>query len=209
MSWSMAEAKSLATRAARGGGLPWGLAEEAGFAVQWLQAHGAPGAEALALLLEWQSLPGNDFSPVWMFDNVSEPAGVFNPIALGAALIDANRCNCSGLGRVCQPLLLVPFIAAIAPATGSRLIWNDVSIEIGHNGVQVPARREILFADTASCYLSAADDDEFAPTLTRERVTNDDAAAIARLGAFAARTYAPATEASRLAGAGAGLSDND
>jgi len=29
------------------------------------------------------------------------------------------------------------------------------------------------------------------------------------LSAFAARTYAPATEESRLAGAGAGLSDND
>ena len=30
-----------------------------------------------------------------------------------------------------------------------------------------------------------------------------------RLGAFAQRTFAPATEASRLAGAGAGLQDND
>jgi hypothetical protein len=30
-----------------------------------------------------------------------------------------------------------------------------------------------------------------------------------RLNAFAQRTYAPATEASRLAGAGAGLTDND
>ena len=36
-----------------------------------------------------------------------------------------------------------------------------------------------------------------------------EADAIQRLTAFAARTYAPATEASRLSGAGAGTSDND
>ncbi|MFV1875593.1 hypothetical protein [Nioella sp.] len=32
---------------------------------------------------------------------------------------------------------------------------------------------------------------------------------VAALNAFAHRTYAPATEESRLAGAGAGLTDND
>ena len=36
-----------------------------------------------------------------------------------------------------------------------------------------------------------------------------DANTLATLNAFAHRTYAPATEASRLKGAGAGLSDND
>ena len=48
MSWSLGEVRALAVKAARGSGLPWGLAEEAGFAVQWLEARGGPGVEALS-----------------------------------------------------------------------------------------------------------------------------------------------------------------
>ena len=33
-SWSVSEASSLAIKAARGVGMPWGIAEEAGFALR-------------------------------------------------------------------------------------------------------------------------------------------------------------------------------
>jgi len=42
-----------------------------------------------------------------------------------------------------------------------------------------------------------------------DRVGDEFAGCIERLGVFAARTYAPATASSRMAGAGAGLTDND
>ena len=41
------------------------------------------------------------------------------------------------------------------------------------------------------------------------RLDDDFACCVAMLGRFAHRTYAPATQESRLAGAGAGLTDND
>ena len=53
MSWSLGETGALAIKAARGAGFAWGLAEDAGFAVVWLQARGLPGAPALCSYLSW------------------------------------------------------------------------------------------------------------------------------------------------------------
>ena len=50
-SWSVSEASSLAIKAARGVGMPWGIAEEAGFALRWLTRSGAPGVTALCRYL--------------------------------------------------------------------------------------------------------------------------------------------------------------
>ena len=50
-SWSVSEASSLAIKAARGVGMPWGIAEEAGFALRWLTQSGAPGVTALCRYL--------------------------------------------------------------------------------------------------------------------------------------------------------------
>ena len=51
MSWSLGEVGALAVKAARGAGMPWGLADETGFAVKWLQARSLPGVTALCRYL--------------------------------------------------------------------------------------------------------------------------------------------------------------
>ena len=43
MTFSLNEIEAIGKRAARGAGLPWGLAEEAGKAARWLTARGLPG----------------------------------------------------------------------------------------------------------------------------------------------------------------------
>ena len=208
MSWSLVETRAMAAKATRGAGFSWGLAEEAGFAVQWLQLHGGPGVEALARLLEWVEKPGNRCSPVRKSKEADDAAAPFNPLELGTALMDANRCGYGGLGHVCQPLLLVPFIAASAPKNGCRVIWNGSSISLGPDCFFSTADREALMPDTASCVLNAMDGEP--PASVRHlRVPEKESPAIERLGSFAARTLAPATDASRMAGAGAGLTDND
>ena len=58
MSWSLGEIRSLSIKAARGAGMTWGLAEEAGFSVCWLEERGWPGVEALSGYLE--NLSGYD-----------------------------------------------------------------------------------------------------------------------------------------------------
>ena len=192
MSWSLGEAKALAIKAARGGGMPWGMAEEAGFAVRWLQSYGLPGLEALADYLDWR-----DGQPPLTHD--------LCPIALGTALSDAGRGIPANLGKVRQPLLLAPFIALCAPS-GRCLRWDGFEGVISEAGMITTAGRGVLLTEEASCTSERA---VARVAATASRVPETEARAIERLNQFAARTYAPATEASRLSGAGAGTSDND
>ncbi len=192
MSWSLGEVKALATKAARGAGLPWGMADEASFAVHWLQANGAPGVAALANYLEWR-----DQSP-------SKPHELC-PIHLGTAIMDADRGVSEWLGRVRQPLLLAPFIARCSPS-GMALKWPDVMLVVSETGLTSDASRTLLLTDEAECSAAPAT----AQSAERlNRVPETEAEAMARLNHFASRTYAPATEASRMSGAGAGITDND
>jgi hypothetical protein len=192
MSWSLGEAKALAIKAARGGGMPWGMAEEAGFAVRWLQSHGAPGVAALAAYLDWR-------------DGLAKVDHDLCPISLGTAFMDAGRGVPAHLGRVRQPLLLAPFIAACRPS-GIRMQWQGVSLTLSEAGLVTDASRAQALTSEADCTTERTVA-QVAHTATR--VPEKEATAMAELNHFAARTYAPATEASRLSGAGAGTSDND
>jgi len=192
MSWSLGEAKALSIKAARGGGLPWGMAEEAGFAIHWLQSHGAPGVAALAGLLGWR-------------DGLAKVDHDLCPICLGTAIMDAGRGVPAELGRIRQPLLLAPFIAACTPS-GMQMAWKGVRLTLSEAGLVTDAEREALLIAEADC---TAERGVARVAETTTRVPETEADAIAALGDFAARTYAPATEASRMSGAGAGTSDND
>jgi hypothetical protein len=71
-----------------------------------------------------------------------------------------------------------------------------------------------ILMDSSACQIYAASDDELPAMITIAnaaipRVPVTASACITVLNSFAKNTYAPATEASRLAGAGAGLNDND
>ena len=193
MSWSLGEAKSLAVKAARGGGMPWGMAEEAGFAVHWLQSSGMPGLAALAAYLEWR-------------DGCPRDVHDLCPVALGTALMDAGRGVPENLGTLRQPLLLAPFIAACSPA-GMRLRWGGAEAIVSEAGfVRKAGSADAFLAAEAVCTSGRAVA-EVAEAVTR--VPESGAQAMDRLKRFAERTYAPATEASRLSGAGAGTTDND
>jgi len=192
MSWSLGEVTTLAIKAARGVGLPWGMADEAGFAVHWLQSSGCPGAAALAGYLEWR-----DERPTRPHD--------LCPIHLGTAILDADRGVPELLGRVRQPLLLAPFLANCC-RSGVEITWADTSLIASEAGLFTEASREVLLTDEAECAAVRA----VAKVVEHStRMEDFEAETISRLNYFAGRTYAPATEASRMSGAGAGVTDND
>ncbi len=192
MSWSLGEIKALAVKAARGAGMPWGMADEAGFAVRWLQARNVPGLAALARYLDWR-------------DGLGEPDHDLCPISLGTAIMDAQRDIPSNLGLVRQPLLLAPYLASRAPS-GLALRWDDTELIISEAGLVTTASRDALLTVQAHCEAApaAGEDGE-----TVVRVPETEVGAVALLDKYAQRTYAPATDASRLSGAGAGTTDND
>ncbi|MBS0565738.1 MAG: DUF3726 domain-containing protein [Proteobacteria bacterium] len=91
---SRTESRALAVKAAKGAGLDWGLAEEAGYAVEWLAARGIDGLSPLA---------------AWL-DARAAGSGARCPLALGARLADLPPAAGLSLGPVAWPVLLLPFL---------------------------------------------------------------------------------------------------
>ncbi|MEK9934845.1 MAG: DUF3726 domain-containing protein [Rhodobiaceae bacterium] len=196
MSWSLGETAALALKATRGAGLSWGLAEEAAGAVFWLHQRGLPGISALCGYLESCGVATTDDDAAC-------------PLVLGTALSDGTHAvpeQVGGridLGTVKAPLLLLPFVATIPPGT----FWliapgsDDTAPDQWHSG---------WLRGSAPCQLRRGTAGQMAGTrVGQTRLPNQFACCVDRLTGYAHRTYAPATSQSRLAGAGAGLTDND
>ena len=196
MSWSLGETAALALKAARGADLQWGLAEEAAGAVFWLHQRGLPGIAALCGYLETCGKSA-----------VADSATC--PLVLGSALSDGTHPVPDAvdeqldLGPVKAPLLLLPFVATIPPGT----IWltapgfGDSTRDGWHSG---------WLRGIAPCRLHRGGVPQIDPgRADQTRLAGQFACCVARLTSYAYRTYAPATSQSRLAGAGAGLTDND
>lgn len=204
MSWSLSEIESLSRKAARGAGMGWGMAEEAGKAATWLAAAGLPGPEALADLLErlhHQDL--NEFAPVIRADAWRAPGGALCPIRAGAALSDLGCSGKTRLKGMMQPLLIVPF--AVQAAEGPLVLeWPGARFACG-GALRGSAEGLCVQADVL---IEAGTAPEH-PLLDCALRYTPKPEAITVLERFAQFTYAPETEASRTSGAGAGLSDND
>ena len=196
MSWSLGETAALALKATRGAGLSWGLAEEAAGAVFWLHQRGLPGISALCGYLESCGVATTDDDAAC-------------PLVLGTALSDGTHAvpeQVGGridLGTVGAPLLLLPFVATIPPGT----FWliapgsDDTAPDQWHSG---------WLRGSAPCQLRRGTAAQMAGARAGQtRLPDQFACCVDRLTGYAHRTYAPATSQSRLAGAGAGLTDND
>ena len=235
MNWSLNELEAMARKAARGAGYSWGLAEEAGKATRWLSAAGLPGPASLLQLLA--AVDRTDFqvvTPRVSAGHCSAEAGTLCPLFTGVALCDGalefSPPQALTLSNLSVPLLLLPFIGQVfgtsmygAHDLGSQSHGCNgfATVRLGWAGVKLTLDQGVVYlegdADDLSCAHAvratlepvAADWRPTAePVPMQSRGTLDERTA-AGLDDFAQRTFAPATEASRLAGAGAGLSDND
>jgi len=216
MAFSLNEIEAMGKRAARGAGLSWGLAEEAGKAARWLTARGLPGPEELVDILtrndgkSYEELVPESVEGVWR-----ARGGRLCPLVSGAALCDRAAEIAAGreieFGPIARPLLLASYAAGAADLTGTaiELSWAGAVMIFTPEGVSIEGDLAALTArgaDSVHCR-RAKTAVGVSPLDTPSREV--DAETWSRLNAFALRTFAPATEASRLAGAGAGLTDND
>lgn len=209
MNLSLNEVEALARKAARGAGYPWGLAEEAARATRWLCAHDVDGCRELAGLLaasdgadlrDRAPVPGN----AW-----AARGGRLCPIATGAALSDrAGSLGEAGLRfeNVVHPVMLVPFAGQCARQRGTviALSWEGVVATTDGTGLCLAGATA---ATVASVTLTTGA--ELGHRRSRRSRASPDPSCYRDLHAFACRTYAPATDESRLKGAGAGLRDAD
>ena len=216
MSHSLNEIEAMAKKAARGAGMSWGLCEEAGKAVRWLESHELPGIATFIQLLEKNDgLPEVQSTPI-SFDGVwTSVSGQLGPILSGAALNDSAEKLRSGtpveLAEVSFPMLLVPFVAwaALHLDQPVEVKWGNLhAVSNGYDLALQDPDGEISVKSAALVTVSKASKlPELAISATLRG--NVDADVWSKLATFAHRTYAPATEESRMLGAGAGVTDND
>ncbi len=208
------EIESLALKAARGAGLSWGLAEEAAAAAGWLAVHGLPWAEELADVLDRTGAT----SPPRVEDGTVAPSRTGTalcPILTGAFLSDLGPAAVPM--EICDllaPIWIVPFAARVAgPERPVSIAWAGGQLLVGGHDAAVRGR---LPAPTAAgvrhrVTIAAAPGDRRAeaplPRRDAPYAVPDDT--LQRLLALERRCYVPASMHSRLAGAGAGLLDND
>lgn len=213
LSLSLTEADALAQKAARGAGLGWGMAEEAGYAVRWLSAHGADGLGALlACLTTQRSAPKLAQGQI-----AGQGQGPLCPLETGSVLLDSAEIEngpLSGsllLAPLCQPLLLLPFLAQAGSVLGQQLVlsYRGGTVALPAPAI-LPAAQQALcgpFQLSLAGPLGPEGPGPNAP-LPQGRATCDGPT-LAALDALALKTTVPATEASRQSGAGAGTNDND
>lgn len=202
MSWSLGETSALALKATRGAGLSWGLAEEAAGAVTWLHERGLPGTAALCSYLGALK----DRPLRHGYDDASCPLLTGSALSDGAITKPSVADEALDLGRILSPLLLLPFIASLPPGT----MWLKARA-LGHEGEHAPDQWQSQWLrGVATCHIVLGSAPQISPAGTLKTRTPDQfGCCMERLTHFAQRTYAPATSASRLSGAGAGLTDND
>jgi len=141
------------------------------------------------------------------------------------------------LSRVCCPVLVLPFVASAAVSLDRclRVRWPGGDIEIGHEGLIIQSSTqtwadslsrtdkdeslEVLFCNSShmECEQKKLSQSNGHRTHRVDSLVKQpldtrvcvDHTCLQQLKHLAHRTYAPATEQSRIAGAGAGLNDND
>ena len=205
--WSVSETSSLAIKAARGVGMPWGIAEEAGFALRWLTRSGAPGVAAICRYLSAYQRA----MKLTKAGSKSATACEWNcPLRLGTAISDGGITLPLEQSRVREPLLLLPFLASQATDSHSIVLeMGTKSIIVSEEGFSTNLVEAAMLIEKAECTINFGPADTNVTKRIGKRIDLTASEHIETLTRFAHNTYAPATEESRMAGAGAGSNDND
>jgi hypothetical protein len=188
---SLNEVETLAQKAARGAGLPWGVAEDTGRAAAWMARRIGQWAGPLLTLLETPPAP--------------------SPLLLAGMLADgAGACD---VGWLVAPLWALPgLLATTSRPVSIRLDDAEIRCNPGEEPTATLATETLAALSAAA--LSLRFQSATLPLLAyalakRFRRSPVPAAEFRRLEALAYRTYVAASDHSRLTGAGAGLLDDE
>jgi len=219
--YSLNETATRARLAARGAGYEWGLADEVYRSVFWLVQRNLPAPLVLSRLLGLNSSTSDvELGMPNIYERHFSARGTaLCPVLVGCAMTD--RLQVADIDfevtfdALHCPLLMLPFMAELAIKFDRVVVIDLDTAEMVTDGNHV----RFSSFDLQQLEYTKAGSMNFKP---REAVVFDegenlqlharvsvDPVVWQALGAFAHNTYAPATEASRNSGAGAGVSDND
>ena len=217
---SVNELDAQIRRAARGAGMSWGGAEEAGRAARRLASHGFDIADRLAELLERRFIdalgdPGGEI--VLRRNALSGSSGISDPLQLGPVLCDhaflIEEQGSVRVAMVAHPILLLPFIlnAPVLRGASLEISWPGAGMVIDRARFDPGTCRELDALAQADWVDFAWTGETMQPRQHRLAWlgVEIDPLTWKRLDRLSGRTYVPASEQSRKRGAGAGNIDND
>lgn len=218
MQVSLNQIEGVARKAVRGAGAVWGLAEDTGRSVRWLEAMDIDGIEMLARLLaevdhsETEKLLLEPQQGDWHARSEK-----MSPIFAGPSLGDLldNLGSGINLHQLAFPMLCAGFVGAVTGVNDKPIYlqWEGIELEIKFNQLGIVGDSQFLltpFTDLLSVRSSSQyEAAEFVLRNGEIAARSVKPSSWRHLESLAHRTYVEATAASRLAGAGAGLSDND
>ena len=224
--FSSNEAASLVKLAARGAGYPWGVAEESAYASRWFADQEIDGLSLFAALFNWsdEQVVG-DLLIHSEGDKWAGQCGQLCPLMAGCAVNDfADHLDAGHtlvLEHVVCAAVLLPFLVQVSSQIHKRVEvrwgeqWlvcdasvNDVVKSTPQARLELSTQYAPVTASIACSNSPRENNGETWSVKSSLRVSSE-VSVVQTLKQFAHRTYAPATEQSRLSGAGAGTSDND
>jgi len=213
---SLSEINALCFKAARGSGLSWGEAEEAGWAAAWLTRAGLTGP---SILLNWLEECDRLAGPLPVPCHWQARTGPLCPLRTGIALADhAGLPEGPGedslqIESVAHPRLILPFVARTATRLDLplRIGWvgADLTLDTAGNGPVTVSPGEDAGTPVdlwiAVAARPAPNEQKTDCAVPPQGIALTDWQA---LDALALRVTVPPSDASR-AGAGAAGDDND
>lgn len=190
---TLSEIRATCTKAARGAGCAWGVAEEAGLAARVLESHGLPGLGVLARLFGTERNCGTA-------NDARATCGLRAMVTLSDRLPFTE--DAVPEGAVAGPLLLAAplILAARESGTSFTLAWEGAVLHCMPEGVVAQGALDRAVAERVTVTPAPGGAGQGAGPDWRSRAV--DHGDWTRLEALAARTLVPETEASRAAGAG-------
>jgi hypothetical protein len=213
---SLSEINALCFKAARGSGLTWGEAEEAGWAAAWLTRAGLAGP---SILLNWLKECDGLSRPMPEAGRWAARMRPLCPLRTGIALADhAGLPEGPGedglqIDSVAHPRLILPFVARAATRLDLplRIGWvgAELTLDTAGNGpITLPAGQEHEAPADLRIARSDRRDTDAIPTVYSMPAQGIALTDWQALDALALRVTVPPSDASR-AGAGAAGDDND
>ena len=223
--FSSNEAASLVKLAVRGVSYPWGVAEESAFASRWFAEQSVDGLAVFAGLFSWadnfsmEKLGIDPGQGVWC-----GKSGQLCPLMAGCAVSDFASQLSQGqelrLENVAYGVVLLPFIFLVSKELQTPMVmsWHDGLLvcdaeELEAIASNTQTKDHLCNDHTPKSIVVKQLTTEVKPTnlwpVNASSRVHSDVSSVHLLKQFAHRTYAPATEQSRLSGAGAGTTDND
>ena len=209
--YSLGEIRALSYKAARGGGLSWGDAQEAAFAAELLLLVELPGPSALCKFLNTiSSFKTSEVTSLKDIDRNNNKT--ISGLTYGTTFLDfqleQKRNLIIATPRIASPLLLLGVLLL--------LLRSDTYLEVKWEGFEFSSKSvaptfsgKQINPDLVDCVEIQIGEQKNSIIETKQKSFTIPQKCFFHLNEFASKTYVPASASSRAMGAGAGLLDND